>query len=448
MKATFHALKARLQELRYAFLVLPLVVTAGLGLLALVALWIDSLGGSHGVRLGLSPDPGTARAILDAIVASVAAVAAITFSIAIVALQLVSQQFSPRALRGFLGDRISQLIAGTFTGTIAYCLVALRAVDAGGGGREPFVPSFTVTVATLLALASFVVLLVFVSHISQRVQVSRIAGDIAEGALETLDEVYPEPFGHPDPAASPDGLVEQWRGGAEPLRVYPERPGYVQSAAIDDLPQLIGRTGMRMHVCAAPGDFVALDDALAEVWGSDSAADEVERQLRRAIAVKHERDVAQDYLYAVRQLADIAIKAISPAINDPTTAWTCIAYVGVLVERLVRRGVPARVLRYPNDIVVVVRRHTLRDYLQVGFVQVGRYASRDARVAGKLVEELGRIARAATDPDDLQAIDETARGIAEPAIEEAETDVDRAELERALEETRRAARGRPSGATA
>jgi len=430
VKATLHALKSRIAQLRFAFLVLPVLATILLALLAVLTLWIDSRAGPNGVRLGLGDDADTARTILNGVIGAVAAVAAITFSIAIVALQLVSQQFSPRALRTFLGDRLNQLIAGTFAGTILYSLLVLRAVD--GSGDERFLPSLATTVAAALAVVSFFALLVFVSHISQRVQVSRIASDIADSGLGRLGDLYPEPFGEPDTATEAEELLRRWYADGDPQLVHPTSPGYVQSAALDDLPKLLGHPGFRMQVLVAPGDFVAHDEPLAAVWGAAKPADEVERVLRRAVAVSDERDDEQDFLYPVRQLADIAIKAISPSINDPTTAWTCISYMGVLVERLVLRGLPARVRRYPGDRVVVVRRQELAEFVEVGFIQVGRYASRDARVAGRLLEELGRVARAVSSPDELELVERAAATVAEPALDDARTQHDRDELERRL----------------
>jgi uncharacterized membrane protein len=375
----------------------------------------------------------------------VATVAAVTFSIAILALQLVSQQFSPRALHGFLGDRISQVIAGVFTGTILYCLIVTRVV-AGETSPDPFVPSLAVSFAVILAIASFISLLLFVSHISQRVQVSRIARDTAQGALGSLEHVYPEPFGGPDAGADPDALVAQWHGeDPAPLLVFAHAPGYVQSAAIDDLPELLGHPGMRMHVRVAPGDFVSLEQPIAEIWGAKVSPDEASDYLRHAILVQDERDTRQDLLYAIRQLADIAIKGISPSINDPTTAWTCVAYIGTILERFVRRGVPARVLRYPRDITVVVRRHELADYLDVAFIQLGRYTGRDAAVTGRMLEELARIARATSRPADHAAIEEVARVIAEPARDQASTEHDRQETARNLEHVLEASAGGVAG---
>lgn len=445
VKAAIHAIRAHLRQFRYAFVVLPVGATLALMVLAFLVTWLDRAAGPRGIQLGPGLDPETARALLNSIAGSVATVAAITFSIAILALQLVSQQFSPRALRGFLGDRISQVIAGTFTGTIVYCFVVMRAIDGGGaGGGAPFVPSLAILVALVLAVTSILALLLFVSHISQRVQVSRIAGDIADGALGSLGAIYPEPFGAGDAGADPDALVARWRAEGAPQRVHPEAPGYVQSVAIDDVPELIGGRGARVHVCVAPGDFVSPDEPIAEVWGAQAPPERVERELRRAIAVEDERDTSQDYLYPIRQLADIAIKAMSPGINDPTTAWTCIAYLGTLVERLVRRGLPPRVRRGPHDATVVVRRHDLRDYADVAFVQIGRYAARDAGIAGRLLVEIARVARAASAPEDLALLERVARAVAEPARAHAETEHDRRELERALERALARLRGRSS----
>ncbi len=200
----------------------------------------------------------------------------------------------------------------------------------------------------------------------------------------------------------------------------------MQSVVLDDLPAHLRGRAARIHIPVAPGDFVTLADPLAEVW-ADAGEGRLRRAVRSAVVIGSSRDVGQDPLYGVRQLADIATKAMSPSINDPSTAWTTIRYIQAICERVGARALPPEVRR-AGALELVVHRTAFEDFLEVGFVQVSRYAHTDARVAGALLEGLAAVARAAHEAaafERLPPILDAARAIAEPALGAARTDRDR-----------------------
>jgi uncharacterized membrane protein len=443
MDALLHGLRARLRGLRYGLLLVPGGITLALLGLGIVLSTVERQSGFRGFDVLFEGDPSTARTTLTTIAGAVATVAGVSFSITIVTLQLVSQQFSPRALRTFLADRITQVMVGTFVGTFAYVLAVLRVVRDRGSGHESFVPAVSVSVGMLLAVASLAVLLVFLHHMARVIQVSEMSAEITRATLSSLDTIFPETFGEAEDE-DPEPLLDRWRAEREPRRVMPSRPGYIQSVMLDDLPRHFGGPGARLHVTAPPGAFVGLQDPLAEIWpaGEDSG---LERAVRAAVVVHSSRDVFQDPLYGIRQLADIAVKAISPAVNDPSTAWTNIRYIGSIVERLAGRAFPSRVRRYEVDggeVVVVVDRAEFEDYIDIGFVQIGRYSSGDARVVGVLLEMLWDVAAAAVAAgahERLEPVLAAAEAIAGPALEDVRTEHDREEIRRRLDAVREAA---------
>lgn len=441
MGALLHGLRARLRTLRYGLLLVPGGITLGLLVLGVVLSTAERQAGLRGFDVLFQGDPSTARTALTTIAGAVATVAGVSFSITIVTLQLVSQQFSPRALRNFLADRITQIMVGTFLGTFAYVLAVLRVVRDAGSDRASFVPSISVTVGMLLALVSLAVLLVFLHHMARVIQVSEMSAEITRATLSSLDTQFPARFGSGDDE-DPAPLLARWHEEGEPDRVLPSRPGYVQSVLLDVLPERLGAAA-HLHVPASPGSFVGLRDPLAEVWAGEPSR--LERAVRAAVVVQSSRDVFQDPLYGVRQLADIAIKAISPAVNDPTTAWTNIRYIGSIVQRLAERDFPARVRRYPVDggeVVAVVGRAEFDEYVDVGFVQVGRYASSDARVAGVLLDmlrDVGETAARAGAHERLEPVRAAAERIAAPALDELATEPDREQIRRRLAAVREVA---------
>ena len=421
-----------LRNVRYNYLVLPGAIALAFAGLALGLTWADRAGGEQGV-LGLFPSgPPAARAVLAAIATAVATVAGVSFSITVLSLQLVSQQFTPRALRGFLGDRLNQTIAGVFVGVFVYCLVALRAVEEG---EQSFLPGLTVTVAVFLAFVALGLLLVFIHHMGHAIQVSNIAKRIADATLAAAEYPYPGSYGEGVDDEDPEALVTRWERESPPTLVYPGEPGFVQS--LDDVPGTIDGRSFRIELLVAPGDFVTARHPLARVWTS-ADQDACAKALRRAITITAERDLRQDVGYGIRQLADIAVKALSPSVNDPTTATTCVGYLQAILERVVESPRPARVRWYGDkDVTIVMRRDSFSDYLQ-SLIQVSRYATSDARVVDALLHATLRVAQAAADAaadGDARAAERVAARIADRAFaSDAIDDDERQAIARVLEE--------------
>jgi uncharacterized membrane protein len=388
LRAVAAAVRTRVQNILFGFLFLPGAIAVAFVALSFLLTWLDRLGGRHGVG-GFDGDAATARSILSTIATALITVSGLTFSITVVSLQLVSQQFSPRALRNFLGDRITQVVAGTFVGIFAYCLLVLRTVREGKTTPE-FVPGLSVSFAIGLGVITLGLLLVFIHHMSSSIQLSTIASGITRATLQSLDRLYPEAFG--EPAEEEDGaeLLRRWRHHEPNVRVRAPRPGYVQAIALDEIPGKLGVSDARGYVSVAPGDFVTSRSILGEFWvgGRELEAEELEA----IFVVANERDVGQDVLYGLRQLADIAIRALSPGVSDPTTARTCVGYMQAVLEVLTERSLPDPVRRCRKaDLVLVARTHEYEDYLDP-LAEVRRHAAGDDRVESVIEAAVASIA--------------------------------------------------------
>jgi uncharacterized membrane protein len=370
-------------------------------------------------------DAGAARVVLETLAGSLITVAGIVFSVTIVVLQLASSQFSPRVLPNFLGDRVTQVTVGAFVGIFAYCLVALRSVE----GRS--VPRLTVTVGSGLGVLAVILLVFFIHHVSTLIQVSQVAGRIAHTTLACLERLYPESFAEPE-GEDAAALLAAWREEAEPGRILPRRPGYVQRLDLDQLANALRGRVDRVHVAVAPGDPVSVAAPLLEVWPAD-AADACEPDAARAFLIDAERDFPQDVGFGVRQLADIALRAISPSVNDPTTAVTCIVYLRSILERLAARRLPAEVRRL-EGLVAVVRRQDFDEYLG-RLLELGRYGAGDTRLVHHLLSACAGIAAEARRAGAARRVEETralAGMIAELARGERRPASERRELEELL----------------
>jgi uncharacterized membrane protein len=230
-------------------------------------------------------DDAAARTVLSVIAGSLITVAGLTFSITMVVLQLASSQFSPRILRTFFGDRVTQVTIGTFVGTFVYSILVLRAV--GSIADEGFVPRLSVTVASLLGMGAAVLLIVFLHHVSQLIQVSYVTATIAHDTLARMNALYPEGGGEPVDDADGDELLASWRRAAQPGQVLPSRPGYVQRIGLDDLPDRLDGSARRVAILVCPGDFVSVETPIAELWPPESAESGA-RAIRRAVSITSE----------------------------------------------------------------------------------------------------------------------------------------------------------------
>ncbi len=402
---------------------IPALMVVGFGALAFILVELDEelqLASDSFVFKGDAP---AARTVLSVLAGSLITVAGLTLSITVVVLQLASSQFSPRILRTFFGDRLTQLTVGTYVGIFVYSVILLRAVGsaAEGGG---FVPRLSITVASAFGIAAVVLLIVFIHHISQLIQVSHVTADIADKTLRRLEVLYPEPYGEP---ARDEDMLDSWRAEA-PGRVFPRRPGYVLHVDLDAIVgALENEPPARLALLARPGNFAPLDRPLAEVWPA-AAAERVEAPLRAAVSITAERDLDQDIGFGLRQLADTAVKALSPGINDPTTATTCVGYIRSILVQLAGRSFPAPMRRVPGDAFELYASHPefgdFVDYL----LEIGRYAAGDPRVAGAVLEALHGIASTALgagSPDRAQTAVEAARIVGRQAADEAKNEHDR-----------------------
>jgi len=302
--------------------------------------WVDA----HEIAWLFGSGSVGARTVLATVATAMISIAATVFSVTIVALSLAAGQMGPRLLRTFMRDRATQASLGLFIATFAYCVTVLGVVDATG--PEQFVPRASVTTALALSFLSLSVLIYFIHHVAASIQapsVIRVVGQELELAIARL---YPEEVGDDDPErAATEGPASSDRTAppmAEPgALVRAAQSGYVQFVDGDALVELAHRSDLLIRLKRAPGDFAIAGTALAEVVPAERVTTDLTSQLRDAIACGPVRTPVQDALYLVGQLVEIAQRALSSGINDPTTAEACIDRLGSALGTLLQRRIPS-----------------------------------------------------------------------------------------------------------
>ncbi len=363
---------------RERFWLVPLICTVlavglGLGSVALDQL----IRGSVQLPFLISSGVDGARALLSAIAGSMISFTGLVFSITIVTLQLTSSQFSPRVLRNFLRDRFNQLTLGVFIATFVYAMVVLRSVRGGEEG-ETFVPQLGVNVSFLLVLVSVVVFLIYIHHIAQSIRVATIIASIGADTRGLIERRHPLELDEWDTAQQlpGDGQVGQSR------IITAGRPGIV--VTVDDamLTRLAEGNGSVVQLLRAIGEFVPAGAALLRVYGQHAPPDE---QLCAGIALGEERAMDQDVGFGLRQLVDIADRALSPGVNDPTTAIQVIDQLHDLLRRLAIRPLPPlRRMTGDGRLAVFVPTPDFDNYLALAVDEIARWGADAARVQNRL----------------------------------------------------------------
>ena len=384
------AFKDYWRHLVNGFWFVPLLISLLGPLLALFFLALDHYVGQVDRTFLFSGGAAEASIILSTIAGALITVVALTFSITIIVLQLVSSQYTPRALRGFLQDRMTQVVAGSFFAISTYCLIVLTTLPDSSSRNQSFFPAISITVAMILGSLGLVLLLIFIHHTGSVIQVTDITARIAMQTMQAMDPQYQTLISEPLEAETSSPIRTRYVEEI-PARFYATRPGYIQRIVFSHLSNILQRPGLYLYLPVCPGDFVTEETVIAEVWPAQAADMACRKAIYDSIYIERERDFYQDALFGVRQLADIALRALSPAVNDPTTGVLCIKYLQAVFEHFMRGQPQPNVFHMAKGASILeVRQPTFREYLEV-FPEIGHYAGGNTRVNNALLMALQKI---------------------------------------------------------
>jgi uncharacterized membrane protein len=326
-------------------------------------------------RIILSGTPGELRLALIGMATTILATAGVVFTLLTLPLSTVAAQYGSRLLRVFLGDRTTQLVLGTFVATFVYCLAA--ALSILPTQVEPYGPQVTVTVGLILLLASFGSLILLVQHISTMLQAPNIAAAAGAELRDVVLAEIPEKVMTGDDCIQgsktlPESLVEK---DSYHLRV--RQAGSIQYIDPEYMLTLARENDMVIHLLRKPGDIVWRDALVALVWPANRVDEELDRQIRDAFRIGNGRTPTQDVAYAVNQLVEMAVRAMSPAINDPFTAMTCLDYIGEGLALFIKHGEQSPCYYdQENQLRLILEPVTFRELLDGAFDML-RHASCD-----------------------------------------------------------------------
>ncbi|HEY4188024.1 MAG TPA: DUF2254 domain-containing protein [Polyangia bacterium] len=395
----------RLQLLKYAgrlrasFWFLPSLMATGaiaaaFGMVALdqgvTDKWVRALGWAY------SGGAQGASAVLQTIAGSMITIAGVVFSLTLVALSLASSQFGSRLLRSFMRDTMTQVVLGTFVATFLYCLLVLRTIRRAE--ESLFVPHLSVTLGVVFAIASLWVLIYFIHHVAVSIQADEIVARVGENLAAGIDRLFPEQTTRGSALSTDDaagaGMPSSFETEAE--TVESKGDGYLQIIDMDALVLLARQESAVFRIERRPGQYVIRDHPLVSVWPAGHVTEALDARINAAFVLGNQRTSAQDIEFDVQELVEIAVRALSPGINDPFTAIVCVDRLGSALSRLVRRDTPSpyrldgegqlRVIAPPADFAGIV---------DSAFNQIRQYARTSVGVTLRLLEAIAAVADAA-----------------------------------------------------
>ena len=377
------------QESRSSFWFVPTMVVLDAVVLAIVLITVDATVDLPVIErwpLLFGSGAAGARGLLTAVAGSMITVAGVVFSITLVALSLTSSQYTSRVIRTFMRDRVTQVVLGVFVGIFAYCLVVLRTIR--GGDEGAFVPALAMLTALILAFVGIAYLIYFIHHISVSIQASSIIAATAEETIAAMDHLFPQELGENDRNSILWTSLADQIWSAIPAR----KTGYIEGIDTGALLDVAREHGTILRMEHGIGEFIIEGAPLLSVMGPSSVDNEITAKLNAAYSVSRQRTVETDAAFGIRQIVDIAMKALSPGINDTTTAVMCIDYLAAIMVRLAtRKFAPSHCLDQ-GKLRLIIRGPSFEGLLAEAFDQIRQNGAGNVAILVRMLDALHTIA--------------------------------------------------------
>ena len=427
-------------HVRSSFWFIPAVMAGVAMALAFVSVSVDDpITEWLALKLGWTFTGGAkgASAVMGIVAGSMITVAGVVFSMTLVALSLASSQLGPRLLRSFMRDSTTQVVLGTFIATFLYCLIVLRAIR--HAEEVTFVPHLSVTLGVLLAVMSVGVFIYFIHHVSVSIQANEIAARIGKELIEAIDRLFPGQIGRKAPRISTEppnaGFFEAFDKEARPVGA--EADGYLQFIDAEALLALAMEEDLVVRLERRPGNYVVASCPLAMIWPGSRVTDRLTDHVNSLFVLGHQRTSDQDIEFGVNQLVETAVRALSPGLNDPFTAMTCVDHLGSALCRLVSRDMPSP---YRHDrqkqLRIIAPADTFPEIMDAAFNQIRQYGRSSAAVTIRQLEMIAVVAGFAHRPEDRATLLRHAEMIARGASEGLPEAADRLAVEERFQAVR------------
>lgn len=381
------------------------------------------------------------RGMLTAIASSMLTVATLAFSLTLNTVTQASGQFTPRIFRNFMRDRANQFVLGYFVSVFAFCLLVLRTIR--GGDELKFVPSLAVMVGLLLALGGILVLIFFIHHIAESLQITTILDKISDETKEAVETLFPAKMGEAATAEENSELqpieqIKNWQ------KIPALKSGYVQNIDTDGLLEFAVKNNVVMRMRRGIGQFAGSGAALIEItldtetgYSAKPFKDGEIQKINDLFSLDRYRTIEKDAGYGIRQIVDIALKALSPGVNDTTTAIICIDILSEIVGEIARRKMPARVRTKDGIPRILTIAPDFKKIVETAFDQIRISGKANQAIFARLVQAMMFIADCATSDERKNVLEKQVDLIGEFAVQTLQTEYEKDKIRLKLIEAKR-----------
>jgi uncharacterized membrane protein len=358
--------------------------------------WLIDMGWSYG------GGAEGASLLLGTVAGSMIAIAGTVFSMTLVVLSLASSQLGPRLLRNFMRDKVNQVVLGTFVATFVYCLLVLRTIRRAD--ETAFVPHLAVGIGVLLAMVSMGVLIYFIHHVSVSIQADEVVARVGRELDEGMNQLFPGHLGtsagDPLKVVREASLPEAFEQEARPVGAAVD--GYLQLIDAEALMALACEENLLLKLERRPGHYLVKGRTMVRVWPGERVTDDLAERLNAAFIFGSQRTATQDVEFSFLQLVEIAVRALSPGINDPFTAVACVDRLGSALCRLAQREMPAsHRFDVQGRLRLVAPGPTFAGITDAAFNQIRQNARSNPAVSIRLLEAIAQIAVHVQNPQDM-----------------------------------------------
>lgn len=381
-----------IETIRTSFWFVPLLMVLLSTLLAVVLSFIDKvypLNGLSWFEFAYQVDPETIKSLLNTIAGSMITVTSIAFSITIVTLTLASSQFGPRLIRNFMADTGTKIVLGTFISNFSYCIVLVYVMSLEAYSGK--ILGTAIIWCLISTFASVCVLIFFIHHVASAIQADSVIDDVSRDLVESVDRLLPNDASVKSMLDIKSIDVEAFSHKAE---LNAGKPGYIQYVDLNAIESIAQKYDVIVQVHVNPGDFVAGGTLLVKIFALRSFDENITSSIKSLFKIGSKRTPVQDPEYAIHQLVEIAVRALSPGINDPYTAMTCVDKLSSTMCVLTSREFPGGTRLDEHGILrVYYKARTFTDLGKASFDQIRQYAVDSIAVTIRLIESLNRIAQ-------------------------------------------------------
>ena len=414
-----------------SFWFVPLVIIVGMILLATINVIIDTRYEIELAELAsfvFSGGPESARSILSIIAGGMLGVAGTVFSITLVVLTLATSSLGPRLLRHFMHDRLNQVVLGTYVATFVYSLLVLSTIQSQQG--QEFVPRLSILFGIGISVANIVLIIVFIHHISVSIQADQVVSDVTNSLDQTVRKLYPESLGRSPAEEETVDLSFYYSEYSEKYEVPSTHSGYLQSLDVERLIPWCVENDLWLELHLRPGDYAIRSLPIATLHSKSKIEEDRAAEMERFFYYGDKRTPVQDAEFAVHQVVEVAARALSPGVNDPYTAITCIDKLTSVLTYLVRAEFPSP---YRQDadgqFRVLARTLDFTGMLDAAFNQIRQFGASSPAVIIRLMDRLVILYRVARDRPARKAILRHARMVHRAGQEHFKEPNDRRDLQ-------------------